>query len=100
MEPGASCFTIGRAGISLRVKARPGAEKQAVVGVHGGELVVSVRAAAEKGKANAAIARVLARSLGIHSDSVVLKIGGASRHKVFQLPLEAAAALRRIDAGR
>jgi uncharacterized protein YggU (UPF0235/DUF167 family) len=82
--------------ITLKVKARAGARQDAVVGVRGGELLVSVRAVAEKGRANEEIARVLAKALGVTRRSVVLKLGGASPHKVFLVPVEASAALRRI----
>jgi uncharacterized protein YggU (UPF0235/DUF167 family) len=82
--------------ITLKVKAKAGARQNAVLGVRGAELLVSVRAVAEKGMANEEIARVLARALGVSRSSVVLKLGGASPHKVFQVPAEAADALQRI----
>jgi uncharacterized protein len=92
-------FTVGRDGISLRVKAKPGAHQDAVLGVRGGELVVAVRAIAEKGRANDGIVKVLARHFGVARDSVSIRLGGASPHKVVQLPLEAEAALRKLEGG-
>lgn len=89
-------FSVHAGFISLRVKAKPGAREDAILGVRGAELVVAVRAVAEKGKANAEIERILARGLGVSRESVVLKMGGASPHKVFQVPLEAAAILRKM----
>ena len=91
-------FSVGARAIVLRVKAKPHAREDAVLGVRAGELRVAVRAAAEKGKANAEIVRVLAKSLGVPRDRVVLKSGGGTPHKVFVVPLEAAAALRTIEA--
>ena len=44
----------------------------------------------------AEIARVLARALNIPRNEVVLKLGGASVHKLYSLPLGAATALERI----
>ena len=82
--------------IALKVKAKARARQDAVVGVRGGELLVSVRAAAEKGRANEEIAKVLAKALGVTRASVTLKLGGASPHKVFLVPAEASAALQRI----
>ena len=82
--------------ITFKVKAKAGARQDAVLGVRGAELLVSVRAVAEKGKANEEIVRVLAKALGVARKSVVLKLGGASPHKVFQVPVAASAALRRI----
>jgi uncharacterized protein len=83
-------YTVQAKCVTLRVKAKPGARQDAVLGVQGAELAVAVRAVAEKGKANQEIARVLARALGLSRDSVVLKLGAGSHHKVFQVPREAA----------
>jgi uncharacterized protein len=93
-----SFFTVHAGSITLRVKARPGARTEAVGGVRGSELMVSVRSPAEKGRANAEIVKVLAKALGVPRGAVVLKAGGASGHKVFSLPLEAAPALREIES--
>jgi uncharacterized protein (TIGR00251 family) len=92
-----SFYTVASAAITLRVKAKPGARRDGVTGVRGAELVVSVRSVAEKGKANAEIVKVIAKALGVPRGSVILKIGGASGHKVFQVPVEAAAALHEIE---
>ena len=53
-------FTVGERGVLVRIKAKPHAREDAVVGVRGGELLVSVRAAPEKGRANEEIIRVVA----------------------------------------
>ena len=89
-------FTSNGKVVSLRVRAKPGARQDAVLGVRAGELVVAVRSVAEKGKANEGIVRILARTLGVPRDSVRLRMGAVSPHKVFHVPLEAIAALRRI----
>jgi uncharacterized protein YggU (UPF0235/DUF167 family) len=86
-------FTIQAGGILLRVKVKAGARRDAVLGVRAGELVVCVRAAPEKGKANAAVAAVLSRFLGQPRSSVVLKSGGGSPRKLFSLPLAARGAV-------
>jgi uncharacterized protein (TIGR00251 family) len=86
-------YSVHEHWISVRVKAKPGARKDALLGIRNGELMVEVRAIAEKGKANDEIARLLSRTLGVPRDSVVLKIGGTSPHKVFRLPRGAEAAL-------
>jgi uncharacterized protein YggU (UPF0235/DUF167 family) len=96
--PAASFFSVQGDHLTLRVKAKPGARQDAVLGVRGTELLVSVRAVAEKGKANAEIARVLAKELGMPKDSIVLRLGGASPHKVFQVPVGAVEALRHLPA--
>ena len=97
-EPG--FYSVGPKAIMLRVKAKPHARQDAVLGVRAGELIVAVRAAAEKGKANAEIVRVLARALGVPRGLVVLKSGAGSPHKVFLVPLEAAAVLRGFEQPR
>lgn len=67
----------------LPIKARPGAKADAVLGEHGGALKVSVTAAPEKGKANAAIGKLLASSLGVKTADVRLVRGASSSSKVF-----------------
>jgi uncharacterized protein len=89
-------YTVHGDTLTLRVKAKPGARQDAVLGVRGAELLVSVRAVAEKGKATAEVARVIADALGVPREGIVLRLGGASPHKVFQAPAAAAAALRRL----
>ncbi|HVO40939.1 MAG TPA: DUF167 domain-containing protein [Spirochaetia bacterium] len=89
-------YSVQGGRVTLRVKARPGARQDAILGVRGAELVVSVRVPAEKGKANAEIVRVLSRALDVPRADVVLKVGGGSPHKVFELPASAAAALQRF----
>jgi len=52
-----------------------------------GTLRVRVRAAPADGQANAAVAALLAKALGLPGRDVVLVRGGASRVKVFEVPL-------------
>ena len=92
--PEQQCWSVGRRGVSLKVRAKPGARRDAIVGVRAGELVVEVRAAPEKGKANGEIARLLAEALGLTRQEVTLAFGGAGHHKVFLLPASAQNALR------
>ena len=98
MKDSGGFYSIQGDCITVRVKAKAGARQDSVLGVRGAELLVSVRAVAEKGRANEEIARVLAKTLGVSRSSIKLKLGGSSPHKVFQAPLEASAALRRITA--
>lgn len=94
-------FTIVRErDILLRVKAKPGARADRVAGVRGDALLVEVRAAPERGKANEAIARLLADTLGLRAAAVALKSGAAAPAKVFVLPLAAREALRRLGKER
>jgi uncharacterized protein YggU (UPF0235/DUF167 family) len=90
-------YSIQADRITVKVKAKPGARQDSVLGVRGAELLVSVRAVAEKGRANEEIARVLAKALGVSRGSIVLKLGGVSPHKVFQVPIETADTLKKLD---
>ncbi len=70
-------------GVQLPVKAHPGARKNALCGVHDGQLKVSVTAAPEKGKANKAILDLLAETLGLKRAQLELLSGETSARKVF-----------------
>lgn len=89
-------FSIRSGRIVLRVKAKPGAREDSILGVRGSELVVAVRVPPEKGRANAEIARVLAEELRVPRHEIVLKLGGSSPHKVFTVPLSAAPLLGKL----
>jgi uncharacterized protein len=91
-------YSVGPRAVTLRVKAKPHAHEDSVLGARAGALVVAVRAVAEKGKANAEIVKVLATALGVSREQVVLKSGGSASHKVFIVPLEALKALERLAA--
>ena len=70
-------------GVLLPVHAQPGARKNAIVGVHAGRLKVAVTQAAEKGKANAALVKVLASELGLKRSQLFLRSGPTSSRKTF-----------------
>ncbi len=70
-------------GTVLAVRAQPNARKDGVLGERSGALRIGVTVAPEKGKANAAIAGVLARALGCRGSQVVLLSGATARDKRF-----------------
>jgi uncharacterized protein len=70
-------------GTVLSVRAQPNARKNGVLGERAGALRVGVTIAPEKGKANAAIAEVLAEALGCRASSLVLLSGETARDKRF-----------------
>jgi uncharacterized protein (TIGR00251 family) len=70
-------------GILLPVRAQPGARRNAVRGEHNGSLRVSVTQAAEKGKANAALARVLCKELRLRGSQIELLAGETAQNKQF-----------------
>ena len=72
----------------LTVRVTPRAGRDDVEGFDStGTLRVRVRAAPADGQANAAVAALLAKALGLPGRDVVLVRGGASRVKVFEVPL-------------
>ncbi len=70
-------------GVVIGVKAQPGAKKNAILGERAGALRVAVTAAPERGKANEAIADVLAKALQVKSSQIALLTGETSRDKRF-----------------
>jgi uncharacterized protein (TIGR00251 family) len=82
----------------LRLRVRPGAKKDAILGEHGGALRVSVTAPPERGKANRAVAALLAGALGVPPSSVEITSGESSPDKVVALPLPPEEVRRRLGA--
>ena len=70
---------------TLAVHATPRADRDAVVGVRAGELLVRVTAAPDDGKANAAVCKAVARFLGVPKTAVSVSRGASSRHKVLRV---------------
>ena len=64
------------------MKVTPGASRDAVVGWLGDAVKVAVREPAERGRANAAVERVLAAALGVSAVSVRIAAGGTSPRKI------------------
>ena len=81
-------------GVLLPVKARAGGSKNAITGVHNGSLKVMVTQAPEKGKANQAIEKLLAKSLGLQKTQIALTAGQTSAQKTFLITGETLAHLR------
>jgi hypothetical protein len=77
-------------GTLIRVKAVPGASRDAVSGLLGDRVKVRVSAAPEGGKANKAIVRLLAGAIGCGAGQVELVGGQTHPEKLF--------AVRGIDA--
>jgi len=76
-------------GVTLAVRAQPGAKKTAILGVYGegstAQLKVAVQAPPVEGKANAALTAFLADTFGLSKNKVELISGELSRSKVFLL---------------
>jgi len=76
-------------GVTLAVRAQPGARKTAISGIYGEgpatQLKIAVHAPPRDGRANAALIALLAETFGIPRNSVELLSGELSRSKVFLL---------------
>jgi uncharacterized protein (TIGR00251 family) len=84
-------------GVVIRVKARPGARRNAFAGLHDGALRIDVTAAPEKGKANDAIIALLAKTFGIAKSSIELISTPANPQKRFLIAgLDVAAAKAKL----
>ncbi len=83
-------------GTRLRLRVKPGARRNAILGVHAGALKVCVTAPREKGKANAAITRLLSEILDVPATDVEIVAGPASRDKAVVVRLPSRTVLERL----
>jgi uncharacterized protein (TIGR00251 family) len=82
----------------LRVRVSPGAARTELAGRHGDAWKVRVAAAPERGRANDAVVKLLAKRLGVPQGSVSVVSGTTSRDKVIELQgLDSAEAKRRLE---
>ena len=76
-------------GVTLAVRAQPGARKMAITGVYGegpsAQLKIAVHAPPLEGRANQALIVFLAETFGVTKHAVELMAGELSRSKVFLL---------------
>jgi uncharacterized protein (TIGR00251 family) len=88
------------AGVSFRVRVTPGARRPGLRGEQDGSLKVAVSPAAEKGKANRALAELLADLLGVGRSQVTILQGEHRRDKVVRVTGITAGALHALVAER
>lgn len=69
----------------LTVHAKPGAKKEGVTWLDKDTLKISVRAVAEKGKANEAVIELLSKELGIAKSRIRLVRGATTRIKQLEI---------------
>ena len=69
----------------LRLRVSPGAGSSQIVGRHGDAWKVRVAVAPERGRANDAVCRLLAETLGLPRAGVTLVSGQTARDKVVEL---------------
>ncbi len=85
----------------LHVRVQPRARRSEVGGWRGTALLVSVTAAPSEGRANRAVADVLADTFGVPASSIELVRGATSRDKLFRVAALTLDDLRaRLDRAR
>ncbi len=89
-----------RGGTRLRLRVKPGARSDAILGAHGGALKLSVSAAPEKGKANGAVCALIARALELPASTVEIVSGQTGRDKAVWIPLPPDEVGRRLSSAR
>jgi len=92
----------GRCGARLSVRLTPKAAHNKVVGVIAAQegktvLKVAVTAVPEKGKANAALVKLLAKSLGLPKSAFLITSGQSDRNKQIFIEAQAGEVRRRLD---
>lgn len=91
-----------RDGVRLHLRATPGAASDEITGIWDGaekRLAVKVTAPPDKGKANAAIIKLLAKKLGLPKSALSVRAGETSRFKTIHIegePDVLAAALEKL----
>lgn len=84
--------------ITLTLHIQPGAKKTEIAGRHGDALKIRLAAPPVDGKANEALLRFVAETLGLAKSAVLLKSGQTSRRKVLEVTGSTAAAVARLAA--
>jgi uncharacterized protein (TIGR00251 family) len=77
------------AGVTLAVRAQPGAKRTAITGVYGEgaatQLKIAVHAPPLDGRANVALVEFIAETFGLQKNAVEIVSGEIARSKVFRL---------------
>lgn len=99
----ASPFAAAPDGVRVAVRLTPKASRDSVDGLKptaagGVELAVKVTAAPEKGKANAALIRLLAKQWRVAAGDIELVAGETDRHKTLKVRGAAGDLLARLTA--
>ncbi|MEY2451206.1 MAG: uncharacterized protein QOD92_780 [Acidimicrobiaceae bacterium] len=74
--------------VELNVHAQPGAGRTQITGRHGDALKIRVAVPPEHGRANDALAKVLAEVFGVAAGAVSITAGEKSRTKRFRLTVD------------
>lgn len=72
-------------GSRLRLRVKPKASRDAIVGAYGDSLKVTVKEPPEAGRANRAVCALLARSLSVEIAAVSIVMGEGSQNKIVRI---------------
>lgn len=90
--------TVQNGCVLLPVKVVPKSSRDRIVGELDGALKVSVSAPPEKGAANAAVCKLIARALGLRTPQVTVEAGHGSPRKVLRVSGAAPEVVQRLAA--
>jgi len=85
LAPAAAIRALADSDGRLALRVTPGA-RSAAIEVHGGRVLVKVRARPQDGAANEAVLALLAEALGVATSRLRMLRGATSREKWVQLP--------------
>lgn len=101
---GAAAWQVTGAGVRLRVRVTPRAGRDRIEGVidlpDGPALKIAVAAAPEAGKANAAVAKLLAKFLRVAKSNIAIASGATARLKQVDVAGDGASLAAVLDAWR
>jgi uncharacterized protein len=72
-------------GIRLRIRVQPRASRTEIAGLHGNAVKVRLAAPPVDGAANEALARFIARHLGVPRSAVRIESGATGRSKILEV---------------
>ncbi len=72
-------------GVVFPVRVAPRASRNAILGLHGDALKVALTAPPVEGAANAALAKLLAKRLGVSKSAVTIVRGAKGRDKLIEV---------------
>lgn len=88
-------YDTGARRLTLTLHVQPGARRDAISGLHGDALKIRIAAPAADNRANAALLKLIAETLGIPTAAVTIRRGATARRKVVVIaPVDESAAQR------
>ncbi|SMB84529.1 hypothetical protein SAMN05660772_02302 [Pasteurella testudinis DSM 23072] len=81
-----SAVTPHENGLRLKILLQPKASKDQLVGLHDGELKITITAPPIDGQANAHLLKFLSKQFKVAKSSIVLEKGELNRHKQVFIP--------------